>query len=127
MNVTAEIWEKEVLESEIPVIVDFWHERCSWCLELNPILEAVSTEYTGQAKFVKLNVLENRENRQVAIQYGVMSTPTYGVMSTFTMKFFCKGRTVGEIVGYRPKNQLREEVEKILHQHKECLEKSTVL
>ena len=119
MNVTAEIWEKEVLESEIPVIVDFWHERCSWCLELNPVLEAVSTEYAERAKFVKLNVLENRENRQVAIQYGVMSTPT--------MKFFCKGRTVGEIVGYRPKNQLREEVEKILHQHKECLEKSTVL
>lgn len=119
MNVTAETWEKEVLESEIPVIVDFWHERCSWCLELNPVLEEVSTEYAGRAKFVKLNVLENRENRQVAIQYGVMSTPT--------MKFFCEGRIVGEVVGYRPKNQLREEVEKILQEHKECLEKSTVL
>jgi thioredoxin 1 len=75
--------------------------------------------YGGRAKFVKLNVLETRENRQVAIQYGVMSTPT--------MKFFCKSRIVGEIVGYRPKNQLREEVEKILHGHKECLEKSSAL
>jgi thioredoxin 1 len=119
MNVTAETWEKEVMESEIPVIVDFWHERCSWCLELNPVLEEVSIEYTERAKFVKLNVLENTENRQVAIQYGVMSTPT--------MKFICKGRIVGEIVGYRPKNQLREEVENILHEHQECLEKSTAL
>jgi thioredoxin 1 len=119
MNVSADSWKKEVLESEIPVIVDFWHERCSWCLELNPVIEEVSTEYTEQVKFVKLNVLENNENRQIAIQYGVMSTPT--------MKFFCKGRTVGEIVGYRKKDQLKEEVGKILHEHKECLEKSTAL
>jgi thioredoxin 1 len=119
MNISFETWEKEVLESTIPVIVDFWHDRCVWCLELDPVIEEVSTEYTERAKFVKLNVLENRENQQIAIQYGIMGTPT--------MKFFCKGRTVGEIVGYRPKNQLREEVEKILHQHKECLEKSTTL
>ena len=48
-------------------------------------------------------------------------------MGTPTLKFFCEGRTVGEIVGYRPKNLLKEEIDKILRQRKECLEKSTAL
>jgi len=119
VEVSAETWEKEVLESDIPVVVDFWHHDCDWCRALNPIYDELSNEYVGRLKFAKLNVLESHENQHIAIQYGIMGTPT--------LKFFCTGRTVGELVGYRPKNLLKEEVDRILSQIKECLEKSTPL
>jgi len=119
MEVNAETWKVEVLESDIPVVVDFWHYHCGWCRTLNPIFDELSNEYVGKVKFAKLNVLETHENQHIATQYGVMGTPT--------LKFFCEGRTVGEIVGYRPKNLLKEEIDKILTQHRECLEKSTAL
>jgi len=119
VEVSAETWSEEVLKSDIPVVVDFWHHRCGWCRALNPIYDELSNEYTGQLKFAKLNVLESHENQHIAIQYGVMGTPT--------LKFFCEGRIVGEIVGYRPKDQLKQEIDKILRQRKECLERSTVL
>ncbi len=119
VEVSAETWKVEVVESDIPVVVDFWHSQCGWCRALNPIFNELSNEYVGKVKFVKLNVLETHENQQIATQYGVMGTPT--------LKLFCEGRTVGEIVGYRPKNLLKEEIDKILSQHRECLEKSTTL
>ena len=119
VEVSAETWEKEVLESDIPVVVDFWHHDCDWCRALNPIYDELSNEYVERLKFAKLNVLESHENQHIAIQYGIMGTPT--------LKFFCTGRTVGELVGYRPKNLLKEEVDRILSQIKECLEKSTPL
>jgi len=119
VEVSAKTWKREVLESDIPVVVDFWHHHCGWCRALNPIYDELSNEYVGRVKFAKLNVLESHENQHIAIQYGVMSTPT--------LKFFCMGRTVGEIVGYRPKNLLKEEIDKFLLQYKECLEKSTAL
>lgn len=119
VEVSAKTWKEEVLESDIPVVVDFWHHHCGWCRALNPIYDELSNEYVGRVKFAKLNILESHENQHIAIQYGVMGTPT--------LKFFCMGRTVGEIVGYRPKNLLKEEINKILRQSKECLEKSTAL
>ncbi|MFQ6081198.1 MAG: thioredoxin family protein [Candidatus Bathyarchaeia archaeon] len=119
VDVSAETWKGEVLESDIPVVVDFWHHQCGWCRALNPIYGELSSEYMGRLKFARLNVLESHENQHIAMQYGVMGTPT--------LKFFCESRTVGEIVGHRPKNLLKEEINKILHQRKECLEKSTAL
>lgn len=119
VDVSAETWEKDVVKADRPVIVDFWHDHCGWCIRLNPVYDEVATEYVGVLKFVKLNVLESPDNRQIAVKYGVLGTPT--------MKFFCQGRPVGEIVGFRSASQLREEIDKTLQHHEECLEKSTSL
>ncbi len=66
-----------------------------------------------------MNVLGSPENQRLAIGLGVLGTPT--------LKFFCDGRVVGEIVGYRPLEQLVEEIEEMLAKKDECLEQSTPL
>ncbi len=117
VNVSAKNWNKEVLVPKELVIVDFWHEQCLYCMKLNPIYEELSKEYKGKVKFAKLNIRESHENLHIAQQYGVMGTPT--------LKFFCKGRVVGEIVGFQPKLNLKKEIDRILEKSKEFLEKST--
>ena len=53
VDIKGDSWEKEVVQSEILTIVDFWHNKCPWCLKLNPILEEVAKEYKAKIKFVK--------------------------------------------------------------------------
>ena len=118
-DINANSWEKEVLEPEILVVVDFWHDHCPWCLMLDPIYNEVSEEYEKKAKFVKFNVLESTENQQIAVKYGVMGTPT--------IIFFCEGRPVESVAGFQQKERLFELVEDVLSKHRECIEKSTIL
>jgi len=117
VDVNADEWESEVLNSKVPVIVDFWHKNCIWCLRLNPVLEEAADEYKGKVKFVKLDLLAERQNLILGQSLGVMSTPT--------LKLFCKGREVGEIVGFRPKDRLIREIDNILENREDCLKKST--
>jgi len=119
LDVTAENWEREVLKSDKLILVDFWHERCPWCTKLNPVLEEVSREYEGKVKFVKLNVLEKPENREIAIRYGVMATPT--------LIFFCAGRPIEGIAGFMPKERLKKIIDDMLERHRECIKQSTQL
>jgi len=112
-------WEQEVLRSGGLVLVDFWHVNCPWCRMLNPIFEEVAEEYKGKIKFAKLNVLENPTNREIAINYGVMSTPT--------LIFFCEGRPLGALVGSIPKEHLRHMLEDVLEKYGECIKQSTEL
>jgi thioredoxin 1 len=119
LDVNADDWEKEVLQSETLVLVDFWHERCIWCKRLAPIYDEVAKEYEGKIKFIKINVLSNPENRQIAIDSGVMGTPTIGV--------FCEGRSVSTAVGFQPKERLQQLVQDMIDQHKECIQQSTEL
>ena len=112
-------WEQEVLKSEIFTVVDFWHDRCPWCLRLNPIFNEVSEEYKSRIKFVKLNVLETQTNREIAIRHGIMSTPT--------LMFFCEGRPVGQALGFMPKEQLKKLIDDMLQKHRECIDQSTEL
>ena len=58
LDVNANNWEQEVLQSDILTVVDFWHDRCPWCLRLNPIIDEVAKEYEGKIQFVKLNALK---------------------------------------------------------------------
>ena len=118
-NINAGNWEQEVLKSDILTVVDFWHDRCPWCIRLDPIINEFAEEYKGKIKFVKLNVLGDPSNRKVAIHHGVMSTPT--------LLFFCWGRPVEQAVGFMPKEQLRKIMDDMLERHTECIKQSTEL
>lgn len=119
VEIQADAWDREVLKAEVPVVVDFWHHMCGWCLKLNPVYEQLPEMFGDRVKFVKLNVIQSPENQKLAIGLGVLGTPT--------LKLFCDGRDVGEIVGYRPLERLVKEIEELLEKKNECLEKSTPL
>ena len=119
LEVNAGSWEQEVLQSDMLTVVDFWHDRCPWCIRLEPIYNEVAEEYKGKVKFAKLNILENPENREMAIHYGVMSTPT--------LLFFCEGRPVEGAVGFMPKERLKKTLDDVIEKHRECIKQSTEL
>ena len=117
-EINAGDWEKEVVKSLKPVVVDFWHEQCLWCKRLEPAYQALSEEY-DKAVFAKLNIISHHENMHLGFRYGIMGTPT--------MKVFCEGREVGEIIGYVEKDALRSELEKILKDSERCLTQTTIV
>ena len=119
MELNASNWEQEVLQSDILTVVDFWHNRCPWCVKLNPIFSELAEEYEGKIKFAKLNVLANSDNRGIAVHHGVMSTPT--------LLFFCEGRPVEQNVGLMTKEQLRKTMDDMLKRHTKCIKQSTEL
>jgi thioredoxin 1 len=119
VDLNSKNWEKEVLKSDILVLVDFWHQRCSWCVILNPIIEEISSEYRDRVKFTKLDVMDSRENQEMAIKYGIMATPT--------LVFFCDGRPIESVAGFQSKEDLTKLLNEIIMKHRECIEKSTIL
>jgi thioredoxin 1 len=92
--VTTADFDKEVLESDVPVLVDFWAVWCGPCRLIAPAVDAVAEEFAGKAKVLKLNVDENHE---IASRYGVQSIPTLIV--------FKGGQRVGELVGGQTSRQ----------------------
>ncbi len=119
LDVSADNWEKEILQSDTLVLVDFWHERCPWCKRLDPIYGNVAEEYGDKVKFAKLNVLESHENQHIAVEYGVMGTPT--------LVFFCNGRPIETAVGFQPQERLTRLVDDMIGKHQECIKQSTQL
>lgn len=89
---TEENFQKEVLESDVPVVVDFWAVWCGPCKMLSPTLDQVASEFEGKAKVGKVNV---DENQQLAAQYGIMSIPT--------VMIFKDGKVVEQFIGVQPK------------------------
>ncbi len=81
--ITPANWKSEVLDSPIPVLVDFWAEWCGPCRALTPVLEELAPEIAGKVKIVKVNV---DDNQQLAGQFGIRSIPTLLVMSGGTVK-----------------------------------------
>lgn len=116
IDVDSSSWDEKVLKSNIPVIVDFWAPWCGWCKKLKPDFEALSDQYVGKLAFAKVNVDEASD---LAAKYGVQGLPT--------LKFFCLGRPIAEIVGYMPKDALKKQLDHMLSVYKSCLDQSSVL
>ena len=102
-DVTDNNFQAEVLESDKPVLVDFWAPWCGPCRVIAPSLEEIADEQSDQLRIVKLNV---DENQQTAARYGVMSIPTLLV--------FKNGEVAKTIVGALPKKRLVQELEPAL-------------
>ena len=102
-EVTDDTFQQDVLESENPVLVDFWAPWCGPCRMVAPIVEELADEYDGKVNFFKLNT---DENPQIASQFGIRSIPTLLV--------FKGGQAVGQIVGFRPKSDLAKRLDEAL-------------
>lgn len=92
-------FQSEVLDSDLPVIVDFWAAWCGPCRMVGPLIEEIAKDYEGKVKVTKLNVDENRET---AGKYGIMSIPT--------ILLFKEGAVAKQVVGAMPKTALVSEL-----------------
>ena len=99
-HLTDETFEKEVLQSNIPVLVDYWAEWCGPCKMIAPILDSLTDEYAGKLKISKLNI---DDNQQVPQKYGVRGIPT--------LMIFKNGNVVATKVGALSKSQLTASID----------------
>lgn len=99
VKITKENFEEEVLNSNIPVIVDFWATWCAPCMMLGPVLEEIAEEYEGKIKVGKVNVDEQPE---LSMQFKVVSIPMVVLVEN--------GQVVKKTVGFMPKDALLEEL-----------------
>jgi thioredoxin 1 len=93
--VTDDSFEKDVLKSEIPVLVDYWADWCSPCKQIAPILDDIAPEYVGKVKIAKLNI---DDNPKTPVKYGVRGIPT--------LMLFKNGEELTTKVGALSKSQL---------------------
>ncbi|MFA6004753.1 MAG: thioredoxin [Elusimicrobiota bacterium] len=103
LEITDANFRKEVLESEVPVVVDFWAPWCGPCRMLGPVIEELAGEFQGRVKVGKINTDENPES---AAALGISAIPT--------VLFFKAGNLVHRGVGVSPKSELRKQMERLL-------------
>ena len=96
-------FDQMVLHAEKPVLTDFWAAWCRPCLMVAPILDELAEEYSGRINFVKVDV---DQNPKTAARYGIMSIPA--------LLIFKNGEPVSHIVGFRPKQELKQSLDAAL-------------
>lgn len=102
-EITSGNFKSEVLESEKPVVVDFWAPWCGPCRMVAPVLEEISQKMNGKIKFVKLNT---DENQKTAMDYQIMAIPS--------LLIFKGGQEIDRIVGFVPQEQLEADLTKVI-------------
>ena len=100
LDVTDSMWESTVLQSDTPVLVDFWAEWCGPCRAMSPYVDKLAEELDGKLKVVKLNTQDNNE---VPARYGIVSIPTFLIIKN--------GEVAHQIVGSQPYEQFKQTVE----------------
>ncbi len=105
LELNKDTFKSEVLDSTIPVLVDFWAPWCVPCQMMAPTLDELSAEMEGKVKIAKLNT-EEGENQSLALEYQIQSIPN--------MKLFKDGKVIGEFVGLRNKETLQKEIQELL-------------
>ena len=95
ITITNKNFEQEVIDSPIPVLVDFWATWCGPCHMIAPIIEEIAVEYDGKIKVGKINVDEENE---LAIRFGVQAIPT--------LLYFVDGKVKDKVLGYVPKSAI---------------------
>lgn len=103
ITVDSSNFEQVVLQSKIPVLVDFWAPWCRPCIMAAPVLEELAEEYAGRITIAKLDV---DQNGRTAAQYRVMAIPN--------LIIFKNGKPVSQIVGYKPKAELKRDLDAAL-------------
>ena len=103
VHTTTNLWDNDVLKSDLPVFVDFWAEWCGPCRMVGPAIEQLSQTMRGRIKVAKLNVDENQE---IAMRYGVKSIPS--------LILFKAGKEVARTIGAAPKEKYQKFIEESL-------------
>jgi thioredoxin 1 len=96
-------FESEVLKAEVPVLVDFWAPWCGPCRMVEPIVEELAEEYGDKVRFLRMNT---DDNVNTASQYGIRAIPT--------LLMFKGGQPVGQVIGFRPKSDLKKVIDQAL-------------
>jgi thioredoxin len=102
LHIEGDKFQAEVVRSELPVVVDFYADWCGPCKIIAPVLEQLSKEYKGRAKFVKINTDDNQD---LAGQFGIMSIPT--------VMFFAKGKVEDIVIGAVPAAIFKQKLESL--------------
>tara|TARA_B110000014_G_C19993940_1_gene514896 strand:- start:445 stop:774 length:330 start_codon:yes stop_codon:yes gene_type:complete len=102
-EITDDNFDTEVLESELPVLVDFWAEWCGPCKMISPIVEEIASDYNGKVKVGKVNI---DYNQQVAMTYGIRGIPALLV--------FKSGSVANQIVGAVPKDHITQILDEVI-------------
>ena len=100
---TDENFENEVIDSEVPVLVDFWGEGCGPCVAMTPVLEELAKEYKESIKIGKVDVYANPN---VSSKYAIRSIPSF--------LFFKDGEVQETVIGARPKDYMKEKLDAVL-------------
>lgn len=103
LEVNSEIFEHEVLNSQTPVVVDFWATWCGPCRKLTPVIEEIAQSYEGKVKFTKLNV---EQNQDIATKYSISGIPC--------LLIFKNGESVERMTGLMPKSTIISNIDKYI-------------